>query len=87
MNSGQYSRRDFLRRTLASSAIPLGFQGAVTVVTQSADNIPKSFDLSQNFPKPLQSRNNYSIFHPLGEPGETRNLQRYRAASCDLGRW
>jgi hypothetical protein len=29
VNSGQYSRRDFLRRTLASSAITLGFQGSL----------------------------------------------------------
>lgn len=58
---------------------PVSGLGAVTVVTQSADNIPKSFDLSQNFPNPFnpatiirysipsESRVKLEIFNAIGQ--------------------
>ena len=58
---------------------PVSGQGALTGVTQFTNNIPKSFDLSQNFPNPfnpatiirysipLKSRVKLEIFNAIGQ--------------------
>jgi len=58
---------------------PVSGQGALTSVTQFTNNLPKSFDLSQNFPNPfnpatiirysipLKSRVKLEIFNAIGQ--------------------